>query len=47
MFSHPASAPANVALEREFAQAGAALWSRDLATCARLLDDIAAHVPGS
>lgn len=47
MFSHPAAAPANGALERELAQAGAALWSRDLGTCTRLLNDIAAHVPGS
>jgi hypothetical protein len=47
MFNHPASAPTNVALEHEFVQAGAALWSRNLTTCARLLDDLAARIPAS
>ena len=43
LFSHPAAATRNVSLEQEFVRAGTALWNRDLATCTRLLDDLAAH----
>ena len=45
VFSRPASASLNTALEADFVRAGHALWSRDLATCARLLDGIAARIP--
>ncbi|MDQ2805961.1 MAG: hypothetical protein M3Z04_03420 [Chloroflexota bacterium] len=45
VFRRPASAPLNQALEADFVRAGTALWSRDLATCARLLDSIAARIP--
>jgi len=45
VFSQPAAAPLNVALEADFVRAGSALWGRDLALCARLLDGIAAQIP--
>ncbi len=45
VFRRPAAAPLNVALEVDFVRAGTALWGRDLATCGRLLDGIAARIP--
>ena len=45
IFSAPAAAPANVAIEHDFVQAGSALWGRDLPRCATLLDSIAARLP--
>jgi len=45
IFSHPAVAPLDVALEYDFVRAGAALWSRNLSACAALLDSLAARIP--
>jgi hypothetical protein len=45
IFSAPASAPADVAIEQDFVQAGTALWGRDLQRCGALLDSIAARLP--
>ncbi len=45
IFSAPASGATNVAIEQTFVQAGQALWSGDLTTCARLLDQLDGQIP--